>query len=75
MRPYCAAISAISPSSKLSVPKLHGMLEGGVAIWHEGRCIGAIGVSGVKAEQGAELARLAVDSMLRSEVDTTGVQT
>jgi glc operon protein GlcG len=51
------------------------MLEGGVAIWHEGRCIGANGVSGVKAEQGAELARLAVDSMLRSEVDTTGVQT
>lgn len=28
----------------LSAPNLHGM----VAIWHEGHCIGAIGVSGVR---------------------------
>lgn len=49
----------------LSAPNLHGMLEGGVTIWHEGHCVVAIGVSGVEAEQEAELARLAVDAMLR----------
>lgn len=48
----------------LSAPHLHGMLEGGVVIRHDGRCIGAIGVSGVKAEQDAELARLAVETVL-----------
>ena len=47
----------------LSAPNLHGMLEGGVAIWHQGHCIGAVGVSGVKAEQDAELARLAVAAL------------
>lgn len=48
----------------LSAPNLQGMLEGGVAIWHDGHCVGAVGVSGVKAEQDAELARLAVDHLL-----------
>lgn len=48
----------------LSAPNLLGMLEGGVAIWHDGHCVGAVGVSGVKAEQDAELARLAVDHLL-----------
>ena len=59
----------------LSAPNLQGMLEGGVAIWHEGHCIGAVGVSGVKAEQDAELAGLAVDALLRPAVDTTGIHT
>lgn len=48
----------------LSAPHVEGMLEGGVVIHHEGRCVGAIGVSGVKAEQDAELARLAVEAVL-----------
>lgn len=56
----------------LSAPNLQGMLEGGVAIWHEGHCIGAIGVSGVKAEQDAELARWVVDALLRPVVDREG---
>jgi glc operon protein GlcG len=50
----------------LSAPNLHGMLEGGVAIWHEGHCIGAVGVSGVKAEQDAQVARLAIEALLRA---------
>ncbi|MDN3221477.1 heme-binding protein [Pseudomonas nunensis] len=50
----------------LSAPNLQGMLEGGVAIWHEGHCVGAVGVSGVKAEQDAEVARLAVEELLRA---------
>jgi len=56
----------------LSAPNLQGMLEGGVVIWHAGHCMGAIGVSGVKAEQDAELARWVVDAMLRSALDNTG---
>lgn len=59
----------------LSAPNLQGMLEGGVAIWHEGHCIGAVGVSGVKAEQDAELARSVVDALLRPAVDNPGVHT
>ncbi|WP_260958525.1 heme-binding protein [Pseudomonas citri] len=47
----------------LSAPHLQGMLEGGVVIRHDGQCIGAVGVSGVKAEQDAELARLAVETV------------
>ncbi|MCP2072387.1 UNVERIFIED_ORG: glc operon protein GlcG [Pseudomonas lini] len=46
----------------LSAPHLQGMLEGGVVIRRDGQCIGAIGVSGVKAEQDAELARLSVQT-------------
>ncbi|EPL05494.1 heme-binding protein [Pseudomonas sp. CF161] len=47
----------------LSAPLLQGMLEGGVPILHLGQCIGAIGVSGVRPEQDAELARLAVATL------------
>ncbi|MEX3776740.1 heme-binding protein [Pseudomonas sp. MYb118] len=55
----------------LSAPNLQGMLEGGVAIWHESHCLGAIGVSGVKAEQDSELAQLAV---CRSELARDALQ-
>lgn len=48
----------------LSAPHLQGMLEGGVPIRYDGQCIGAIGVSGVKAEQDAELARMAIEAAL-----------
>lgn len=47
----------------LSAPLLQGMLEGGVPILHLGQCIGAIGVSGVRPEQDAELARLAMAAL------------
>lgn len=47
----------------LSAPLLQGMLEGGVPILHLGQCIGAIGVSGVRPEQDAELARLVVAAL------------
>ena len=47
----------------LSAPLLQGMLEGGVPILHLGQCIGAIGISGVRPEQDAELARLAVAAL------------
>jgi glc operon protein GlcG len=44
----------------LSVPVLQGMLEGGVNIVHEGHTIGAIGVSGVKSNQDAEVAKAGI---------------
>ncbi|MBB4865834.1 glc operon protein GlcG [Pseudomonas nitritireducens] len=46
-------------SAFLSVPLLHGMLEGGVPIVIDGQVVGAVGVSGVKAEQDAQVARSA----------------
>ena len=46
--------------SFLSVPALHGMLEGGVPIMVEGQCVGAVGVSGVKSSQDAQIARAGI---------------
>ena len=43
--------------SFLSAPDLKGMLEGGVPIMKEGQCMGAIGVSGVKSTEDAQIAR------------------
>lgn len=41
----------------LSVPVAEVMLEGGVPIMHNGQCLGAIGVSGVKSPEDAQIAR------------------
>jgi uncharacterized protein GlcG (DUF336 family) len=46
----------------LSAPRLDGMLEGGVAIMVDGHCVGAVGVSGVKAPEDAQVARAGVDA-------------
>jgi hypothetical protein len=43
--------------SFLSAPTLEGMLEGGVPVMVDGHCIGAIGVSGVKSNEDAQIAR------------------
>jgi uncharacterized protein GlcG (DUF336 family) len=40
----------------LSVPLMAGMLEGGVPIVAQGQVVGAVGVSGVKASEDAEIA-------------------
>jgi uncharacterized protein GlcG (DUF336 family) len=47
-------------SSFLSVPALSGMLEGGVPIMKQGHCLGAIGVSGVKSTEDAQIARAGI---------------
>lgn len=47
----------------LSVPQLAGMLEGGVPIVHDGHCIGAVGVSGVKAPEDAQVARAGIAAL------------
>lgn len=46
----------------LSVPVLSGMLEGGVNIVVEGRTIGAVGVSGVKASDDALIAKAGIEA-------------
>ena len=44
----------------LSAPYLQGMLEGGVPIIKDGQCIGAVGVSGVKSNEDAQVARAGI---------------
>jgi glc operon protein GlcG len=46
--------------SFLSAPELAGMLEGGVPIMKDGQCLGAIGVSGVKSTEDAQIARAGI---------------
>ena len=44
----------------LSAPCVQGMLEGGMPIVKDGQCIGAVGVSGVKAAEDAQVARAGI---------------
>ena len=47
-------------TSFLSAPYIQGMLEGGVPILKDGQCIGAVGVSGVKSTEDAQIARAGI---------------
>ncbi len=47
-------------TSFLSAPYIQGMLEGGVPIVKDGQCIGAVGVSGVKSTEDAQVARAGI---------------
>lgn len=46
--------------SFLSAPAIEGMLEGGVPILLDGQCIGAVGVSGVKSSEDAQIAKAGI---------------
>lgn len=46
--------------SFLSAPAIEGMLEGGVPILVDGQCIGAVGVSGVKSSEDAQIAKAGI---------------
>ena len=46
--------------SFLSAPDLHGMHEAGVPILVGGQCVGAVGVSGVKSGEDAQIARAGI---------------
>ena len=50
-------------TSFLSVPELEGLLEGGVPILVEGHCLGAIGVSGVKSGEDAQIAKAGIAAL------------
>jgi glc operon protein GlcG len=47
----------------LSAPALDGMLEGGVPVMIDGYCVGAVGVSGVKASEDAQVARAGIAAL------------
>lgn len=47
----------------LSAPELAGMLEGGVPVVVDGHCIGAVGVSGVKSAEDAQVARAGIAAL------------
>jgi uncharacterized protein GlcG (DUF336 family) len=44
----------------LSAPGLQGLLEGGVPIMKDGQCLGAVGVSGVKSTEDAQIAKAGI---------------
>ena len=50
-------------TSFLSAPGISGLLEGGVPIMVEGFCIGAVGVSGVKSTEDAQIARAGIAAL------------
>lgn len=50
-------------TSFLSAPNLKGMLEGGVPIIVDGHCLGAVGVSGVKSSEDAQIARAGIAAL------------
>ena len=49
--------------SFLSAPQMQGLLEGGVAIMKDGQCLGAVGVSGVKSTEDAQIARAGIAAL------------
>ena len=52
-------------ASFLSAPLIAGMLEGGVPIMKDGQCLGAVGVSGVKSSEDAQIARAGIAAIGR----------
>lgn len=50
--------------SFLSVPAVEGLLEGGVPILVQGVCVGAVGVSGVKSSEDAQVARAGIAALV-----------
>ncbi|TFW21575.1 heme-binding protein [Massilia arenosa] len=49
--------------SFLSAPLLEGMLEGGVPIVVDGHTVGAVGVSGVKSAEDAQIAKAGIAAL------------
>ena len=44
----------------MTAPAVQGMLEGGVPIIKDGFCLGAVGVSGVKSSEDAQIAKAGI---------------
>ncbi|MEY2654001.1 MAG: hypothetical protein RLZZ524_1029 [Pseudomonadota bacterium] len=49
--------------SFVTAPEVDGLLEGGVPIMIDGDCIGAIGVSGVKSSEDAQIAKAGIAAL------------
>ncbi|MFN9745589.1 MAG: GlcG/HbpS family heme-binding protein [Betaproteobacteria bacterium] len=50
-------------TSFLSAPLIDGLLEGGVPVLVDGHCVGAVGVSGVKSSEDAQIARAGIAAL------------
>ena len=50
-------------TSFLSAPTIQGMLEGGVPVMKDSQCVGAIGVSGVKSTEDAQIAKAGIAAL------------
>lgn len=50
-------------TSFLSAPGIDALLEGGVPILVEGHCVGAVGVSGVKSSEDAQIAKAGIAAL------------
>lgn len=50
-------------TSFLSAPSIDGMLEGGVPVVRDGHCLGAVGVSGVKSSEDAQIAKAGIAAL------------
>lgn len=49
--------------SFMTAPGVSGLLEGGVPIVVDGACIGAVGVSGVKSSEDAQIAKAGISTL------------
>ncbi len=49
--------------SFLSAPNIDGLLEGGVPVMVGGDCVGAVGVSGVKSNEDAQIAKAGIAAL------------
>ena len=47
----------------LTAPEVKGMLEGGVPIMKDGQCLGAVGVSGVKSNEDAQVEKAGIAAL------------
>jgi uncharacterized protein GlcG (DUF336 family) len=47
----------------VTVPEIEGLLEGGVPIMVDGHCLGAVGVSGVKSNEDAQIAKAGIAAL------------
>jgi len=47
----------------MTVPEIEGLLEGGVPIMVDGHCLGAVGVSGVKSNEDAQIAKVGIAAL------------
>lgn len=50
--------------SFLSAPEVKGLLEGGVPIMRDSHCLGAVGVSGVKSAEDAQIAKAGIAALI-----------
>ena|SRR5437899_4187087 len=49
--------------SFMTAPNLTGMLEGGIPVMVNGQCVGAVGVSGVKSIEDAQIAKAGIAAL------------